>query len=421
MQHLIERFQENAEHKRQAQGIGTQCFQSISLDKDHPHQFNWAKFGICLYLAPIGSNNFRLFFSINRSYYIVAGYIGLATASALIYLLHEAHAINRPIFCCFLAYILIISGSIATLSINPLFSSWFLFAYVLLPFLIGTVVNHQVNRHSTSFNLLLLSIVLVFVLGENVLLGINKRAHIFGSQANSVQLSLVCAFVLSFVFSGFQHGRIRFTTLLFLVFFAGLLSGVILPRWFLLATFLLLPPLMFLPNSRRICGALIGVFIVGWILALVFLDSKASFYTENIIPRSASINARPDFAITSIEERINFIFAGFELFLKHPFQGVGVGNFGLASGRSVSSFPHFSIVHILSEVGIFTLTLYIAMIGYGGFLLFRAAKIRATHIPWLMIFIYGIVFSILHGNYLTDKLIYMALGYASSLKARSKI
>lgn len=370
---------------------------------------------------PLAATIFSYFFATNRSHSIVVGYGILAIASVLIYLSRQVRTINKLIFVFFSVYALIISGSIATLSINPLFSSWLLFVYVLLPFLIGMIFFQQIKECSTLFNLALLSVVLIFVLGENILIGISQRASIFGSQANSVQLSLVCAFVLSFVFPGFHQGNTRFTNFLVLVFFAGLVSGIILPRWFLLATFFLLPPLMFLPNSRRICGALIGAFIVGWIFALVFLSSKASFYTENIIPRAASINANPDFAITSIEERINFIFAGFELFLEHPFQGVGVGNFGLASGRSASSFPHFSIVHILSELGIVALTLYIAMIGYGGFLLFRAAKVKATHIPWLMIFIYGIVFSILHGNYLTDKLIYMALGYASSLEAKAKI
>ncbi len=103
-----------------------------------------------------------------------------------------------------------------------------------------------------------------------------------------------------------------------------------------------------------------------------------------------------------------------ELFLSAPFFGVGVGNFGVASSGAVNSFPHLSSLHVLTEMGVFALILYLVMIVYGGFLLVGAAQADSSHFPLLAIFLYGIVFSFLHGNYLTDKLVYVALGYAAS-------
>lgn len=350
---------------------------------------------------------------INRQFLVVGGYFCVAVA---LFLLRgrELGATNNKLLRIFAAYVLMITGSIATLSNNVLLSLWFLFAYVGLPFLIGMRLSGHLNRRSVLINYSLLVLVMMFVFIDGLSNGLHGRAYVFGSQANSIQLSLVCAFVLSFVLFDFRHERARNFLLSIFAFFSGLLLGGILPRWFILATLLILFLAIYLIPSGRARSVPIFAFVLGWIAALFLLDGRADFYMDNLVPRFSKIQEDPHISLTSIEERVRFILTSIELFLSSPFFGVGVGNFGAASGGAVNSFPHLSSLHVLTEMGVFALILYLFMIGYAGFLLVGATQADSSHFPLLAIFLYGIVFSFLHGNYLTDKLVYVALGYAAS-------
>lgn len=367
---------------------------------------------------PLAVTVLGYFYPINRSVVIVTVYMSIAATAFSFFWSCSLRPLSSHIFKLFFAYVVIIAGLIIALSGNALVSFWFLFVYILLPFIIGALFFNQFNGRQIIINLLILAAVLFFVFGQNILAGIDQRAYVFGNPSNAVQLSLVCSFVLSFVFSGLRYKGIPLWGVFTCIFFVGVASGATLPRWFLLATIAIFFSLGFFRNGWRASGLMIFAFIVGWILALLFFDGRMSFYTENLIPRSIAFADHSDIAITSIEERVRFAQIGMELFFANPFHGIGVSNFGLASGGAIDSFPHFSMIQILSEMGIFVLILYITMLVCAGFIIFRGAKVNSSNIPWLMIFIYGVVFSIFHGNYLTDKLIYIALGYAFHLELR---
>lgn len=363
---------------------------------------------------PLVLTAWAYFSPINRQFLVVGGYFCIAIALFFALRGCKLCATNNTMLRIFAVYVLIIAGSIATLSSNALLSLWFLFAYVGLPFLIGMRVFGRFSWHSALINYSLLTAAIIFVFIENLSGGPHQRAYVFGSQANSIQLSLACAFVLSFVLFDFRQERVRCFLIAIFAFFGGFFLGGILPRWFILATLLILFLAIYLIPSGRARGVPIFAFVLGWIAALFLLDGRAEFYVDNLAPRFAEIQEDPHIPLTSIEERVRFIFTSIELFLSSPFFGVGVGNFGVASGGAVNSFPHLSSLHVLTEMGVFALILYLVMVGYGGFLLVGAAQTDSSHFPWLAIFLYGIVFSFLHGNYLTDKLIYVALGYAAS-------
>lgn len=363
---------------------------------------------------PLFLTAWAYFSPINRQFLVVGGYFCVAVAFFFLLRGRELGATNNKMLRIFAAYVLMIAGSIVTLSSNVLLSLWFLFAYVGLPFLIGMRFFGHLSRRSALINYSLLIVVMMFVFIDSLSNGLHGRAYVFGSQANSIQLSLVCAFVISFVLFDFRHERVRHFLLSIFTFFGGLLLGGILPRWFILATLLMLFLAVYLIPSGRAQSVPIFAFVLGWIAALFLLNGRADFYGDNLVPRFAEIQEDPHISLTSIEERVRFILTSIELFLSSPFFGVGVGNFGVASGGAVNSFPHLSSLHVLTEMGVIALILYLIMIGYAGFLLVRATQADSSHFPLLAIFLYGIVFSFLHGNYLTDKLVYVALGYAAS-------
>lgn len=374
----------------------------------------------CYIWLPLALTIWGYFFDINRPLFVAGGHFVFAASVIMMCRQNTLCLRKKRIGWFFAAYGLLIIASITMFSRNPLISSWFLFAYVVLPFAIGAMLGNQVSLRSISLHFSLLMIICIFVLGENVLRGDGQRAFIFGSQANSVQLSLVCAFVFSFVFAGALNKRKRFSIVLIFILLSGFVSGSILPRWFSLASVLILFVSMYSSKNFRSGTMSVLAFIAGWLIALLCLDGRAGFYFENLVPRVAAIDGGYNFPITSIEERIRLYFVGIELLLRNPILGVGVGNFGYASGGSLNSFPHLSMLHIASELGVFVLVFYLIVTGYAAILLARASEVNSSHLPWFLIFLYGIVFSLLHGNYLTDKLIYISLGYASSLVAISK-
>jgi hypothetical protein len=177
----------------------------------------------------------------------------------------------------------------------------------------------HLSRRSVLINYSLLLVVMIFVFVGNLLNELHQRAYVFGSQANSIQLSLVFAFVLSFVLFDFRHERVRHFLLSIFTFLGGLLLGGILPRWFIVATLLILFLAIYLIPSGRARSVPIFSFVLGWIAALFLLDGRAEFYVDNLAPRFAEIQADPHIPITSIEERFRFILTSIELFLSSPF------------------------------------------------------------------------------------------------------
>lgn len=404
--HLISRSPDHDKNIRMSIGPFDRIknFTSAFLNQNLASFYMW---------LPLVLTAWAYFSPINRKFLVVGGYFCIAIAFFKLSGFKLCRA-NNTMLRFFAVYVLMIFGSIATLSINTLLSFWFLFAYVGLPFLIGMRIFGRFGRHSALINYSLLAAAIIFVFVENISGGPHQRAYVFGSQSNSIQLSLVCAFVLSFMLFDFRQEKVRHSIFPIIAFFCGLFLGGILPRWFILGTLLILFLAIYLIPSGRARGVPIFAFVLGWIAALFLVDGRAEFYVDNLVPRFAELQEDPHIPLTSIEERVRFILTSIELFLSAPFFGVGVGNFGVASGGAVNSLPHLSLLHVLTEMGVFALILYLVMIVYGGGLLVGAAQADSSHFPLLAIFLYGIVFSFLHGNYLTDKLIYVALGYAAS-------
>lgn len=373
-----------------------------------------AKNSASLYIWwPLVLSALTYFFALDRKFFVVGGYCCIALALFTELRVHMLGAINNTMLAMFAAYVFIITCSILTFSSDVWLPFWFLSAYVLLPFLIGMNFR-KMSRRSLRINFALLAVTIIFVFIENLFNGVGYRPNVFGAQGNSIPLSLVSAFVLPFLLFDSRKLGASYLNRAIFIFFLGFFSGGILPRWFLAASTLILPLIFLLPSSKEDRFASVAFFFLGWFLMILFSDVRAEFYLEPLGPRFAEIDQSTRIPLTSLEERIRSVLISIDLSSNHFLFGVGARNFGAASGGSVDYFPHISVLHALAELGIFTMILYTVMILYGGILLFRIAMGDSSYFPILVIFLYAIGFSMLHGNYLTDKLVYFALGIAAS-------
>ncbi len=390
------------------------------------------------------NSDFWLFFYLWLPFVLtIISYFGLPRASGLLasgYIL--AFAITLPpviqgllngivskISLLFFSYIIVILISILVAGGTPLISTWYLGAYILLPYLLAIHSREKWRPQTVYFNITLLGAAIIFVLIENLADGkLEQRAKVFGNPANSIQFSIVSAFVISFALGlfKFRNGNSKFAY--FGIFIIGLAMGVLAPRWLLLGSLFLLLTCCLLGNAFSGQRRAILCLIAGWCLTLTAIQQRADFYIEQIISGGnfigstviAQQDAEPNqiAAKTSTEERVNLIAKATILAIKNPIYGVGAGNFGVKSGGVTTSFPHMSPLHVSSELGAAAFVLYLALVLASFLRLFFAASGDITYFPWLAIMIFGVTFSLFHGNYLTDKLIYIAIGCAAAIPAK---
>ena len=116
----------------------------------------------------------------------------------------------------------------------------------------------------------------------------------------------------------------------------------------------------------------------------------------------------------SIHERIILWRHAMNLLMNNYIWGVDAGNYGSSLGFSQEAFPHFSGLHIIAELGVVGLCIYLIILLLTINNLFIIIRAEYIHFPVVMMFICGLVFSVFHRNYFTDKYIYFVIGYVSS-------
>ena len=232
----------------------------------------------------------------------------------------------------------------------------------------------------------------------------------------NLTLSIVIAFFSSYLLS-FKNYSVRFSVYLIGLSFAfGVLAGVLAPRWLLLAQLSIFVGVLWLQKGIKFEGKLIFSSLIGFFLSLSLSQVKLNFYiSSGIVDGYASLSGGGEVG-GSIMERHLMIKNGVELFSDNILYGVGVGNFGKSFGMAENYFPHMSLVQIFAELGIFGGGLWLIFVIFILYKLVLHVRADSKHLPYFSILLFGLIFSLFHGNYLTDKLIYIAAGYVASLQ-----
>ena len=347
-----------------------------------------------------------------HSWVVALAYILLFTICSAVYLIELKPAKSTDLdwlFVLFITYILYIcifnnSWPIKLLSIFP---------YVLLPYFIGrflVIINH-IKLSTVNYNVWVIVAIIVLIINYFINDNINPRTYVFGSYSNSVPLSLTTAFVacLLILISQSQPNKNNINILRSCVF--GILSGLISPRWLFVAQIFLCFIYIFIKAGER---KVIFAVTISMGVVIFFNKITLNLYSEIIRPLSYKESG------SAIKERLDLWSSGAKMFEQNLLIGVGPGNFGSAAGISSNSFPHFSGLQVFSELGLIGGVIYLFMHVITGYRLLKYIKVDCVHSMMFAFYIYGLIFSIFHGDYLTDKFTYLAVGYASLLSSEHK-
>jgi O-antigen ligase len=123
----------------------------------------------------------------------------------------------------------------------------------------------------------------------------------------------------------------------------------------------------------------------------------------------------------SISDRWIHYQTAISLFIKYPIFGVGANHYGDYACTKPGSFPHSTILQVLSELGVMGGLLYLTLL----FTAFKKIytryhssinlKVRAITAWILSFFVMQLVIGQLYGNYYFSASLYFALGIASSI------
>ena len=368
---------------------------------------------------PFVFSGFCYFFGMNREPAVVA-LVFLSIAALFIYNVIGGKlgpVQISAVDCIFGLLVLLMTQSLLLRGNIFSINSWFLFAYVLMPYLIGRTLACGESRRVVLVNFVLLFSALIFLsLFSAYKYGMVSRASVFGSASNSIPLSIVIAFFSSYLLS-FKNYSVRFSVYLIGLSFAfGVLAGVLAPRWLLLAQLSIFVGVLWLQKGIKFEGKLIFSSLIGFVLPILLSQVKLNFYVSSgIVDGHASLVGSGEVG-GSMMERHLMVKNGVELFLDNILYGVGVGNFDKFFGVAENHFPHMSLVQIFAELGIFGGGLWLSFVIFILYKLVLHVRADSKHLPYFSILLFGLIFSLFHGNYLTDKLIYIAAGYVASLQ-----
>ena len=295
------------------------------------------------------------------------------------------------------------------------YNAWLIFSYVILPYLIGRTLYQGVGKSIVIMNTILLSLIFIYLTWD--LSNQNEQGErnaVFGDPSNSIALSLFLAFIFSFLISIKikKHNKIYFF-MLFIILVA--LAALFSPRWFLLALFIILIiKIMVKGWDNYELKIIFGSVVVA--TAMIFASNRINFYFTNGLMELYESISNPDSRDSSIAERVSMFSNGINLFLENILFGVGLGQYGNVLNQDEKSFPHFSFIQVIAELGMLGGVLWMTLIIITLSKLVCHVKSDTRNFPFLSIFLFGLIFSVFHGNYLTDRLIYLAAGYISFLQ-----
>jgi hypothetical protein len=110
-----------------------------------------------------------------------------------------------------------------------------------------------------------------------------------------------------------------------------------------------------------------------------------------------------------------------KLFLSAPLLGIGVSNFSQFSCLQEQGYPHSTILHVASEMGLVGLGLLVLMLWKSLSVIRRAAFAAKLPYWFFFLFVYYLCLDQLYGSYFSSSVTYFMAGLASRLMLDERV
>ncbi len=268
----------------------------------------------------------------------------------------------------------------------PMFS--FIFVYLILPFLSLWVAAYEMQTHPRMLLRTLLGIFIVYLLWglyvvRSIPAGVDRGSGVLGNE-----FALACLSVITVSCLCYNLSLIKARTLLFILACSAAAIFIMATRKAFAGAVIIL---CFFYVSRNFKFTFFN--LVKICTMFLFLYSVTMYVMQNteIGERFMSIeedaekfNTTDSALLSMLGDRAYFYIEGWELFLQHPFLGIGIDNF-----RTVTDYPmpiHSEYMVQLAENGLVGSLLYFIFICsiFSSSLKIKKISLRGMALGWLL-------------------------------------